>query len=380
MKALIVGGGIAGLFLYHALRREGIAAEVFEKVPRFNHVGGGLILKSPATLSLQQNGLLAAAQAHGLPLRRHEMLDEQGASLGEIDFEPLYAQGLTPGLLIHRAAFHDVLQSVVAPEDLHLGSPVEAFEVGPDGVSLQAGGRTVEGDLLVGADGLHSRVRERHFQIAAHPLNFRSYRWVVPNTVGADHFMEFMGQGMALGLLPVSREELFLWLSVHARPGQPTATADLPAFQALVARFSHPLVLASLEHLTDPDMVLCTDIHEVTMEEYYSGRCVLLGDSAHAMSPSMGTGSAMAMGDALILARELGKVRRGEEELPAALDSYYRHRFPKVEAMRSLTRSNDADHHAGDLSIVRYRDARLKAWLHDGQAAADLARSLGGEL
>lgn len=380
MKALIVGGGIAGLFLYHALQREGIAAEIFEKVSRFEHVGGGLILKSPATLSLQQNGLLASAQAQGLPLTRHEILNEQGEPLGEIDFGPLYAQGLTPGLLIHRAAFHDVLRSVVGEEDLHLGGPVEAFEVGPAGVRLEAGGRSFEGDLLVGADGLHSFVRERHFQVGAHPLNFRSYRWVVPNTVGADHFMEFMGKGMALGLLPVSREELFLWLSIHAQPGQPSAAADLTAFKTLVARFSHPLVLGSLEALTDPASVLCTDIHEVTMEEYYSGRCVLLGDAAHAMSPSMGTGSAMAMGDAIILARELGKVARGEADYPAALDAYYRHRFPKVEAMRSLTRGNDADHHAGELSIVRYRDARLQAWLHDGHAAADMARSLGGEL
>jgi 2-polyprenyl-6-methoxyphenol hydroxylase-like FAD-dependent oxidoreductase len=202
----------------------------------------------------------------------------------------------------------------------------------------------------------------------------------VPNTVGADHFMEFMGHGMALGLLPVSRDELFLWLSVHARPGQPSAAADLTGFKALISRFSHPLVLGSLEQLTDPGTVLCTDIHEVTMEEYYSGRCVLLCDAAHAMSPSMGTGSAMAMGDAIILARELGRVARGELDYPAALDSYYRHRFPKVEAMRALTRGVDADHHAGELSIVRYRDARLEAWLHDGQAAADMARSLGGEL
>ncbi len=380
MKALIVGGGIAGLFLYHALAREGIGAEVFEKVPRFEHVGGGLILKSPATLSLQHNGMLAEVQARGLPLTRHEIFDEGGHSLGEIDFRPIYAGGLTPGVLIHRAAFHEVLRSAVPSEALHMGTAVEAFEIGPEGVSLQAAGRTFEGDLLVGADGLHSFVRESHFGVVPHPLNFRSYRWVVPNTVEAEHFMEFMGHGMALGVLPLSQEELFLWLSVHARPGEPSAASDLEPFKALVGRFTHPVVERSLQVLTDASSVLCTDIHEVTMEEYYRGRCVLLGDAAHAMSPSMGTGSAMAMGDAVILAHQLGRVVRGEADYPVALHEYYLHRFPKVEAMRSLTRGVDADHHAGELSVVRYRDARLEAWLHDGQAAADLARSLGGEL
>ncbi|MEW6277456.1 MAG: FAD-dependent monooxygenase [Candidatus Eremiobacterota bacterium] len=381
MKVLIAGGGIAGLFLCYELARRGIPSQVYEKCHQFGHVGGGLTLKSPALRALEAGGLAEAVRKRGLPMRCHEILDSAGERLGLIDFEPLYRQGMAEGVMIHRAAFHEALLSALPQGSLTLGAAVDRIRVGEDGVEVHVDGvGSVSADVLVGADGLHSRVRELGFDSTPHPLGFRSYRWVVPN-VGADHFREFMGLGMSLGCIPLSAEELFLWLSAHARPGDPDPSRDLDGFKALMAQFTHPVVVEAQKGLTSSDQVLCTDIHEVTMEEYFNGRCVLIGDAAHAMSPSMGTGAAMAMGDALILAEELDRVNQGQADYPEAFSSFYDRRMPKVEAMRALTRAVDAEHHAHHPSVVKRRNLRIAAWLNDTlRVQEDLLHSLGGEL
>lgn len=381
MKVLIVGGGIAGLVLANKLARQEIEVQVFEKVSRYLHVGGGLILKSPAVVALEKAGLLDRVRARGLELTRHEVLDETGQQLGVMDFEPMYARGFARGILIHRANFQDILKDALPPGVLHLGAPVTAWELRPDGVKIEVTGvGIVEGDVLVGADGLHSQVREQLTDFVPHALNFRSYRWVVPNRDGADHFMEFMGHGMALGYIPLNAEELFLWLSIRATP-QARVYSDPADLKQLMSQFTHPKVLSAMEQLTDPAQLLCTDIHEVTMEEYHCGRCVLIGDAAHAMSPSMGTGSALAMGDAVVLAEELARVQSGQQSYDEAFATYYDRRMPKVEAMRALTRAVDAEHHAEHEDVIRRRNRRLRSWLADVPGVqAELEHSLGGGL
>ena len=381
MKVLIVGGGIAGLVLANSLVRRGIEVQLFEKVKRYEHVGGGLLLKSPAVVALTKAGLIDQVRPQGLPLLRHEILDQAGVRLGEIDFRPMYARGFAEGVLIHRAIFQDVLFRALPEGLVHLNARVTSWDLRPDGVSIEVEGLgTCHGDVLVGADGLHSEVREQITEFGSHPLNFRSYRYVVPNVDGADHFMEFMGHGMSLGYIPLNAKELFMWLSIRATPNS-KVYSDPAEFKQLMAQFTHPAVLKGNEGLTDPEQLLCTDIHEVTMEEYHCGRCALIGDAAHAMSPSMGTGSAMAMGDAVVLAEELGSVLAGEKGYDDAFSCYYDRRMPKVEAMRALTRAVDAEHHAEHPDVIARRNRKIQSWLQDVPAVqADLEHSLGGGL
>jgi 2-heptyl-3-hydroxy-4(1H)-quinolone synthase len=123
--------------------------------------------------------------------------------------------------------------------------------------------------------------------------------------------------------------------------------------------------------------VLCTDIEEVRQDRWVEGRVVLLGDSAHALTPNMGQGAGMAMEDAAVLAEELARADRGEQALAAALGRYVARRRARVETIVRLSRLVGEEGQVAGLLRCWLRNRRIR---REGRAAergqAALARLL----
>jgi 2-heptyl-3-hydroxy-4(1H)-quinolone synthase len=357
-STLVIGGGIGGLSLAHELGRRGLPVTVLERAPKLVPLGAGIIMNPNAMRVLDGNGLAEGLRARGWPYLLRETCDARGRRLAVRDYRPLYAAGkLAVGTLVHRAHLHHTLCDTLPPATVRLGVRVTAMEVGGAGVRVHGeGGETFEADLLVGADGIRSQVREAVFAGAAPVyLGYRSHRMVVENADGVEHFTEFYGHGRRVGLVPISATELYVWTTFNAPPTL-AAEAGARELAGQFREFTDPRVRGALGRVRSADDVVCTEVEEVHQPEWVRGRAVLLGDAAHALSPNMGQGAGMAMEDAAVLAEELAAVPAERASLETALGRYEARRWPRVETVTRLSREVGAE---GQLT------GRLGCWLRN---------------
>lgn len=342
LHALVVGGGIGGLSLARELTRRGLSVTVLERAPKLEAVGAGIIVNPNAMGVLEQNGLAACVRAQAGPYVARDTLDHRGRQLATRDYRPLYAAGrLAEGALVHRGHLQQCLADGVPAGMVHLDVRIRAMDAGPDGVRVETErGETFTADVLVGADGVRSTVRGRFFG-PNEPvyLGYRSHRFVVENRDGLRHFTEFLGCGKRIGLVPIGGGQLYVWTTFNSpRESREWALGSIGDFRALFAEFTDRRVRGAFAQLTSTENILCTDVEEVRQEPWITGRVVLLGDAAHALTPNMGQGAGMAMEDAAVLAHELALVSGDDKGLPEALASHVTRRAQRVETIVRLSR------------------------------------------
>ena len=381
LRTLVVGGGIGGLSLARELAVRGLPVTVLERTAKLSPVGAGIIMNPNAMRVLERNGLADGLRPHGWPYLARDTLDHRGRRLATRDYRPLYASGrLAVGSLVHRAHLHQVLYDGLPPATVHFGVRIHGLLATADRVRVTTEeGETLEADLLVGADGIHSAVRARFFgRNDPVYLGYRSHRMVVENRDAVEHFMEFLGRGKRIGLVPISRDHLYVWTTFNS-PRQSTAWAleSASAFRMLFAEFSDPRVRGALAQLTSTDGVLCTDIEELPQERWVDGRVVLLGDAAHALTPNMGQGAGMAMEDAAVLADELAGANRGDQTLDAALGGYVTRRRPRVETIVRLSRAVGEEGQLANPIACWLRNRRVR---HEGRDTVRVQATLEGLL
>jgi 2-polyprenyl-6-methoxyphenol hydroxylase-like FAD-dependent oxidoreductase len=363
-RTLVIGGGIGGLSLARELAIRGLPVTVLERTPTPAPVGAGIIMNPNAMRVLERNGLAEPLRERGWPYLARETCDYRGRLLATRDHRPLHEAGkIALGLLVHRAHLHQVLLDGLPPGTVRFGVRLRGLEVAADGVSIGVGGgHRLEAELLVGADGIHSEVRDRVFG-PKEPvyLGYRSHRLVVENEDRVEHFTEFLGRGQRIGLVPISKDQLYVWTTFNAPRTSPAQALGSPAeLRALFGGFTDPRVARALGRIETTEAVLCTDIEEIHQLEWVRGRAVLLGDAAHALSPNLGQGAGMAMEDAAVLAEELAAAHRGARSPEAALHSYQARRRPRVATVMRLSREVGEDgQRTGALECWR-RNRRLR--------------------
>jgi 2-polyprenyl-6-methoxyphenol hydroxylase-like FAD-dependent oxidoreductase len=232
-----------------------------------------------------------------------------------------------------------------------------------------ADGESFEADVLVGADGIHSTVRDRLFgRTQPSYMGYRSHRFVVENP-GIAHFTEFLGHGRRIGLVPISATRLYVWTTFNSPADRPPAQ-DL---RAQFAEFADRRIAQVFARLRAADGVILTEIEELRAERWAEGRAALLGDAAHAMTPNIGQGAGMAMEDAAVLAEEL----KNAPDPQAALQSYERRRAPRVDTIMKVSREVGEDGQRGGRVECWLRNRRLaRAGRNVQKSLADLERLL----
>lgn len=323
MRILIVGAGIAGLVAARALRRRlpRASVQVVEREADFAPAGAGIVLGANAMAVLDALGLRDGVRQAGQVLAGMRLVDRAGRTLQRLDVQGV-ARG-TPTVALHRAALHRVLREGLEVEGVEVegGRAVAALEVLPQGarVRLQDGEERAC-DLLLGADGLRSTVRQA-LPGPAVGLRYSGqtcWRFVAPDDSARTEAIEAWGPGRRIGLVPIgppTRPQVYGFLVEPAPPGSPAHPTDRAALWARFQGFCGGVDdrLATLP----PDLpLLHHDLFELDRHHWGQGRVVLLGDAAHAMTPNLGQGAGMGIEDAWVLAELLATEGLGPD--PAA--------------------------------------------------------------
>jgi FAD-dependent urate hydroxylase len=337
MRALVVGGGVAGPVVAMALQRAGVAATVHEAHPApAGDVG--------AWLGVQVNGLdaLSAIDAAqpvldvGFPTPVIEFRSGTGRRLGEL------STGLdgTVGVSVQRSELYRALHAEALRRGIEVryGSRLTGARSTPDGVAVTfADGTTGSADLLVGADGVRSTVRSLLDPGAAAPrfvpvLNTAGYAEHTPAGAQVGRMTMVMGRRSFFGWLPAPDGRTW-WFANPPAPREPTAEEVAGTSDAQWRAVLHDLhaddrsPAADLVDATPHELRGWTTYDVPAVRRWHDGRStVLVGDAAHATSPAAGQGSSLALEDAVVLARCLRDL-----PVPEALAVYERARRARTE-------------------------------------------------
>jgi len=297
----IIGGGIGGVAAAAALNRLGISAWVYERAPRLEEVGAGMMLWPNATRVLKALGLLdevarrSATNTHFL-VRASSGKVLMNIALGEFD---------TPALCTRRSDLLASLLSAVPNERIHLGREFSHLERFKSKVRIHfADGEVEEHDAVVGADGIRSRVRAQLFGISD-PV-YRGYtvwRGVAAYTGPAVHpgdNSETWGRGSRFGILDIGQGR-FTWYATANIPQRAAAPSE--RLSELRERFAgwHEPIPALIE---STEFILENGAYDLPpLAHWTAGRITLLGDAAHPCTPNLGQGGGMAIEDAMVLAK-----------------------------------------------------------------------------
>jgi 2-polyprenyl-6-methoxyphenol hydroxylase-like FAD-dependent oxidoreductase len=331
-SVLIVGGGIAGLALGIGLARTGQEVEMVELNPDWNVYGVGIILQANALRALRQLGLSDACVAAGFPYAMSLHHEEDGCPRSARHKPSLADEGLPASCGILRPALHEVLRSaaLAAGVKVRLGITVSAIEDEAAAARVQfSDGSQGAYALVVGADGLRSKVRSLRFPQAQAPqfTGQGCWRYTLPRAAQVQSAVMYHGrQGRMAGLVPVSHDAMYLLL-LSEEPGNPRLPdADLPGLLSDRLRYFGGLIPAAALQMPGPQDIVYRPLEtQLVAAPWHRGRVVLAGDAAHATTPHMAQGASMALEDAVVLADCLAAA----VSLEQALQNYSARRFER---------------------------------------------------
>ncbi len=320
LRIAIVGAGMGGLAAAAALRRVGIEIAVYEQAAQFARIGAGIQIGCNAMKVLRELGLEQRLRAQSFYPRSWNNRDWR---TGEVKFDMIFGESAerkfgAPYLLAHRGDLHAALASAVPSECVRLGHKLVGLDETGDGVRLSfANGVTSDADALIGADGVHSLVRELLF--GASPVNFTgriAYRTTYPAALldgqGIDDCTKWWGEDRHIVIYYVKpdRSEVYF---VTSQPEPDftieswSAKGDVRELRAAFEGF-HSQVTKVLAACPDVHKWAIVDRH--ALKRWADRNVTLLGDACHPMTPYMAQGAAMAIEDAAVLSRCLDGVER----------------------------------------------------------------------
>jgi 2-polyprenyl-6-methoxyphenol hydroxylase-like FAD-dependent oxidoreductase len=332
--AIVVGGGLGGLTAAVALRRVGWDVTVLERAERFGEVGAGIVLFANALRCLDALDLGAALRQGGRLEKPGGLRTASGRWLFRIDEAALERTAGTTAIVMHRAELHRVLVSGLTVGSVVSDATPVAIDGGEDGgvveVRYRHAGRVVSAraEVVVGADGLRSWVRGQRWPGAPRPVYAGSTAWRAVTgspTRGGVGISQSWGPGQEFGILPLADDRVYWYAAATAPEGQ-RVPDELAALRHRFGAWHDPI--PTLLAQTPAEAVLHHDVYELPpLRTYVRGSIVLLGDAAHAMTPSLGQGGGQAIEDATVLAAELDA---GPDVL-ASLARYDRERRPRTQ-------------------------------------------------
>ena len=366
MKIAIIGGGIGGLSAALHLLKAGLDVHVYEQAASIGEIGAGIQISPNASRLLIRLGLKPALDRAGVrPLAIHQRRWDDGRTLqrAPLGAEVEAAFG-APYYHLHRGDLAELLGAAVPAERLHLSHRLVGLE--PKGERIVArfeNGVSIEPDLLVGADGIHSQVRHLTFGpekprftgcvawrglVPAERINHLGIEVASHNWMGPDgHCVHYwVAAGRLMNVVCVV--EHGTWTS--------KSWTDKGDVAEVLARYDgwHPIVRGLIKAF--PETFIWALHDRLSLPRWSDGRVTLLGDACHPMLPMMAQGAAQSIEDGAAFAALLTAM---PGDVPGALAHYEALRKPRATRLQEASATNRTRFHLPDGPEQQKRDEAM---------------------
>jgi 2-polyprenyl-6-methoxyphenol hydroxylase-like FAD-dependent oxidoreductase len=345
----IVGAGMGGLAAAGTLRLAGMSVQVYEQAPQFERIGAGIQMMPNSMKVLRRIGIEDRLRRVSFQPYSHLNREwDTGKVMRELPMpESLFG---APYLCMHRADLHEALASVVPDGIVHLNKKLAGLDQAGGQVTLAfADGTRAQADAVVGADGVHSVVRDIiigpdapiHKGRIAYRAVFPSALLQDPDVVGRSRTKWWgLDRHIVIYYTTAERSQVYFVTSVPEPAEWLTreswsAKGDVKELRKAYESF-HPEVRAVLDAC--PDCHKWAILEREPLPRWSDGRVVLLGDACHPMTPYMAQGAATSIEDAAILARCLQEV--DGQDIEGAFQRYEAHRKPRTSRIQAISSAN----------------------------------------
>lgn len=329
MKVLIVGGGVAGLTLASFLRDTDIEYEIVEKMPDWSKHGYVIGIWDSGRDILKKLQLADVFDRAGTKAKHISIRNGKGQFLRDIDLAPFYYTYGLAARLIPRAEVHAWLLQKADPNRLRMGLSVEKIIENDNVVQVTfTNGEERSYDVVVGADGIHSKVRSLIFgELIERYEDWRVWYAWIDKAFGMEAAIVEYIEAPEFASVLSSGERTSVWF---AAPADHTVwDSEAHRIERLKEIFKNePAIIPALDALEDCD-VQPSDLAQVHLQSWSKGRVVLAGEAAHCTGPYGGLGTTLALEDGYVLAGELLQVST-QYPLHAAFATYEKKRKARV--------------------------------------------------
>ncbi|KAF9120050.1 hypothetical protein BGW39_011704 [Mortierella sp. 14UC] len=405
-KVLIVGAGLGGLTLGMLLHKANIPFEIYERAAEVKPLGSAMYFNTTTANLFKQCGIYEEFLAIGKYVSAIQIFNEERGAEFTMDFDGQEQEYGANGYIVTRPLLYDLLLRQIPKERIHLGKKVLTMDQGGNGVLIRfSNGSEAEGDILVGADGAYSAVRQglyaklkksKTFPASdALPLPFSTVclvgqtRFLTPeefpditlnkcqfrNTIGRDKMYAWSTfttaqNTVAFGAIEFLTEETSKdndafrnseW-GAEAAAAMCEEVKDFP----IVSGGDKDLTLGDLIAWSSKDQISKVMLEEKVFKTWYDCRTVLIGDACHKFNPSGGVGAANALHDAIVLANRINALpfHPIADEIEAAFKAYKDERIDWVrEAFESSKIFRTMAGQSFASKITRFVVKNMPAWL-----------------
>lgn len=332
-KVLIIGGGFSGMSAAIQLNKQNIETHLLEINPEWQAEGAGISLHGATLRAFKTLGILDEFLAHGSGSDKLEVMAASGHPIASIP-NPRFAGPDIPGA---GAIMRPVLAKIMADKvvesgtKIRLGQTYQTLEQDDSGVTVSfSDGSTERFDLVIAADGVHSKTRQLLMPDAPLPSYTGQGVWraVLPKPQDCNCTMMWVGPHLKAGINPMSQDEVYLFLTVNSETRQRFSPEQEPAIlkQLLLENFSAPMVQSLAEQINQESLVSLRPLDSLLVPQpWHKDRIVMIGDTVHATTPHLASGACIGIEDAIVLAEELAQ----NSELAAALENYQQRRWER---------------------------------------------------
>ena len=327
MKVLVVGAGLSGMVLATALKRAGAEVDLIELHPAWDVLGVGISVQGPALRALKSIGLLGQCIHAGFGYSQVVNCDSNGKVEGVVELPRLNGPQYPSCIGMMRPALHEVIAAALQDAGIkpRFGLTVRALTLTGD-AEFSDGSRATY-DVVVGADGANSRVRELLFGAEHKPQYTGQAVWraMVPKPAEVKARHAYYGPRHKAGFNPVSQHEMYIYLVQNVQGNPRLEPERWPAvMQELLTDFGG-YIGEVRSSITDPKRIVYRPVGSMLLAApWYKDRVVIIGDAAHTAPPQLASGATIAIEDAIVLADVLTTMAP-----EAALERFMQRRYER---------------------------------------------------
>lgn len=313
-KALIVGGGFSGMAAAIELRKRGFEVDLVEIDPQWRSYGAGISLGGATLRAFGVLGILERFLQRGYAADGVDLYAPHGAHLAQLPTPRIAGDNVPGGAAIMRPVLAKLMAeaTLAAGVNVRLGCSFTSLTQDDDGVDVElTDGVKHRYDVVIGADGLYSRMRALLFPEAPKPRYSGQGVWraVLPRPADLVRPAMWLGPKIKTGVNPVSETELYLFVTEDRETNSHIPLDQQPEMlRALLAPFPAPLMQQLRDQIGPHSQVIYRPLESLLLPHpWYRGRVVLIGDAVHATTPHLASGACIGIEDGLVVAEELGR-------------------------------------------------------------------------